>query len=260
MSAAQSAIKAHKGDSLNEVDEQYARLVGATYEDERPFVLDHWKRQAQFDSDYVSVWDNPDGHRVITVRGTKGTVADIAEDVLIGITGSPLDLIGTDLLQILAATPESVVTDLASHSLGTSLALKAYSDYNRIYDRIHETYMYNPAYSPFLRGVTDAYERDANVRYFVNLNDMVSMGSLGHRAPRNAVFRSEGGPMSGHQLAQWQGSGVHSPQYHSPPESRVHAHKLVMPQEQSDVGPDPRLDTESAALIEAVAEQAFDFG
>ena len=31
VSAAQSTINAQKGDSLNEVDEQYSRLVGATY-------------------------------------------------------------------------------------------------------------------------------------------------------------------------------------------------------------------------------------
>ena len=31
VSAAQSSINALKGDGLNEVDEQYARLVGATY-------------------------------------------------------------------------------------------------------------------------------------------------------------------------------------------------------------------------------------
>jgi len=36
-------------------------------------------------------------------------------------------VIGKELLQILAATPESMVVDLAAHSLGTSLALQAYS-------------------------------------------------------------------------------------------------------------------------------------
>ena len=39
VSAAQSAINSQKGDGLNEVDEQYARLVGATYGqvEDRPF-------------------------------------------------------------------------------------------------------------------------------------------------------------------------------------------------------------------------------
>jgi len=192
-------------------------------------VLDHWRRQVQFDSSYISVWDSLDGHRLIAVRGTKGTALDISEDILIGLTGSPTDLIGRQLLDILAATPESMVVDLASHSLGSSLALQAFSKNSIIKNRIHETYMFDPAYSPIARGVSESYERDATVRYFVNLNDIVSMGSLGHRAPRNVVFRSEGGPLTAHQLAQWQGSGVHTPQYHSPPESRVQAHKQVYP-------------------------------
>ena len=148
VSAAQSSINAMKGDGLNEVDEQYARLVGATYGtvDQRPYVIDHWKRQVQFDSSYVSVWDNRDGHRLIAVRGTQGA-ADIGEDILVGLTGVSTDVIGSELLQILAATPKGMVVDLASHSLGTSLALQAYKN-KTIYNGIHETYLYNPAYSP----------------------------------------------------------------------------------------------------------------
>ena len=228
VSAAQSVINAQKGDSLNEVDELYARLVGATYGriDGRPFVLDHWRRQTQFDGAYISVWDNPDGHRVICIRGTEGGI-DIAQDALIALIGTSTDAVGSQLLSILAATPESVVVDLAAHSLGTSLALAAYGGSGSTFDRIHESYLYNPAYSPLVRGTADAYERDSSVRYFINLNDAVSMGSYGHRAPSNVVFRSEGSVLTAHKLAQWQGSGVHPPQFHAPPETRVHAHKAV---------------------------------
>ena len=229
VAASQSAINSLKGDGLNEVDEQYARLVGATYGgiDERPFVIDHWKRQVQFDSNYISVWDNPDGHRLIAVRGTQGSGTDIGEDILVGLTGQSTDVIGSDLLQILAATPKGMVVDLASHSLGTSLALQAYKN-KTIYNGIHETYLYNPAYSPLLRGSTDAFERDENVRYFINSLDVISMGGLGHRAPANVVFRSSGNPVSAHKLAQWQGSSAYqAPIYHAPPETKLHAHKAV---------------------------------
>ena len=104
MNAAQSAINAQKGDSLNEVDEQYARLVGATYKsvEQRPFIIDHWRRQVDFDSEYVSVWDSLDGHRLIAVRGTSGTGTDIGEDILVGITGSSTNLIGNRLLEVIA--------------------------------------------------------------------------------------------------------------------------------------------------------------
>jgi len=270
VSAAQSSINAQKGDGLNEVDEQYARLVGATYGtvDERPYVIDHWRRQVQFDSDYISVYDNPDGHRVICVRGTQGTGLDIGEDILIGITGRSTNVIGSEILDIIAATPDGIVVDLAAHSLGTSLALQAYSD-KGTYDRIHETYLYNPAYSPFLRGSSDAFERDENIRYFINTNDMVSMGGLGHQAPANVVFRSEGNPIGAHQLAQWQGSTAYQdPIYHAPPETRLHAHKAVFGSQQ--VKDDPAGPAEDSGGVEpadsgadaapAPEPPAFDFG
>jgi hypothetical protein len=234
VSAAQSTINAQKGDGLNEVDEQYARLVGATYGpiDERPFVIDHWKRQVQFDSAYISVWDSLDSHRLIAVRGTQGS-ADWGEDILVGLTGSPHNLLHRDLLEILAGTPKDTVVDLAAHSLGTSLSLQAYRNSKPIYNAIHESYMYSPAYSPFLRGSTDAFERDESVRFFINVTDPVSMGGMGHRAPANVVYRYDhelGNPLSGHKLAQWQGSSSYQePIYHSPPETRVHAHKQVYP-------------------------------
>ena len=248
LGAAQSAIKAEKGDGLNEVDELYARLVGATYGpvDERPFVLDHWRRQAAFDSNYISVWDNVDGHRVICIRGTEGGV-DIAQDALIALLGTSTDAVGREILSILAATPESVVVDLAAHSLGTSLALAAYDGSSRAYDRIHETYLYNAAYSPIMRGTADAYEKDSSIRYFINLNDLVSMGSFGHQAPSNVVFRSEGSPVTAHNLAQWQGSGVHTPHYNEPPETRLHAHKAVFGElgsGASSASPDPEDNSE----------------
>ena len=229
VAAAQSAINSQKGDGLNEVDEQYARLVGATYGsvDERPFVIDHWKRQVQFDSAYISVWDNPDQHRLIAVRGTQGSGLDIGEDILVGLTGRSTDLISKELLQIVAATPEGVVVDLAAHSLGTSLTLQAYGN-KTVYNAIHETYLYSPAYSPFLKGLTDGYERDENVRYFINTRDVVSLGGMGHRAPSNVVFRSGGNPISAYGLSQWQGAySYQEPIYHAPPETRVHAHKAV---------------------------------
>ena len=268
VSTAQTSINSMKGDGLNEVDEQYARLVGATYGeiDERPYVIDHWRRQVEFDSEYVSVWDNLDGHRLITVRGTQG-VGDIGQDVLIGFTGSSTNLIGDELLQIIAATPTGVVVDLASHSLGTSLALEAY-DNNAIYNAIHETYLYNPAYSPIVRGSADAYERDSTVRYFINTGDLVSMGSFGHQAPSNVVFRSQGDPIESHKLAQWQGSSAYQdPIYHAPPETKLQAHKVVygsykdgaeLEQQQQPMGEDAAAD--EAPPGESAVDQAFDFG
>ena len=268
VNAAQSAINAQKGDSLNEVDEQYARLVGATYKtvEQRPFIVDHWRRQVDLDSDYISVWDNLDGHRLIAVRGTQGTGTDIGEDILVGITGSSTNLIGNQLLQVMADTPQDTVVDLAAHSLGSSLALQSYGN-QTIYDRIHETYLFNPAYSPFLRGKTDAYEKDTSVRYFINVKDAVSMGRAGHKAPRNVVYRSDGLGTAAHKLAQWQGhTSYQEPIYHAPPETAVHALKQtnadLFKREFDDAEQIPAEDVRdgSSAVPPQQTAPVFDFG
>ena len=261
VAAAQSAIKAQRGGALTETDERYARLVGATYGGTavRPYVVDHWQRQAAFDSEYCTVWDAPDGHRLITVRGTEG-FADLTQDALLAMLGTTTDAISDDLLSILAATPRTTVVDLAAHSLGTALALDAYKS-PAIYNRIHETFLYNPAYSPLVRGSADAYERDSSVRYFVNLHDLASMGSFGHRSPANAVFRTTGTISSAHELAQWQGSGIHSQHFRSPASTTHHATVAVYgqdpgaPKEESNVAANP--PPELAA--EPVPQVAFDF-
>ena len=266
--AAQGALKAHKGDSINEVDEEYARLVGASYEDSRPYTLDHWRRQTQFDSEYISVWDNLDGHRLIAVRGTAGP-QDIGQDILVGLTGHSTDRIGAELRQILDATPEDSIVDLAAHSLGSSLALEAYNSNREIYNRVHETYLYNPAYSPILRGAADQYEGDENVRYFINLADPVSVGGIGHSAPSNVVFHQPGSLGSAHSLAQWQGSGDHHGHYEPPGDHRKHPKRSPLtrrgPEEEEqqfykedDVGVREAMGDEPGEYV--FGEGALDFG
>ena len=98
---------------------------------------------------------------------------------------------------------------------------------------------------------------------------MVSMGGLGHQAPANVVFRSEGNPIGAHQLAQWQGSTAYQdPIYHAPPETRLHAHKAVFGSQQ--VKDDPAGPAEDSGGVEpadsgadaapAPEPAAFDFG
>ena len=222
----QQSMQPYKGDSENSVDRTYASLVGATYDTTMPYVLDHYKRQPEFDSEYIAVWDSPDGHRLIAIRGTKMSLGDLAQDARIALTGTVGDEVSRELLRILAATPKEVVVDLAAHSLGTSLALKAYDVDPRIYNAVHETYLYNPAYSPFVGSAMVArYEADENVRFFVNTGDLVSIGGLGAKGPVNAVYHHDGT----HSLSQWQWPTGHTGKtYYEPPPDRVHVHPLPM--------------------------------
>ena len=71
----QYALKPFKGENISEEDEQYARVLSAGYKEvgKRENVALGWRRVPKWDSQYVSVWDNPDGHRYIAVRGTHPT-------------------------------------------------------------------------------------------------------------------------------------------------------------------------------------------
>ena len=139
----QAALKPFRGDSMTEVDEQYARLLDEAYKTERDSEFEHWVHQPEFDSNYVSVYDNQDGHRFVAVRGTKKNWQDVGEDVRIGLTGKAHNYVGEDLKNILDNTEPGRTVDIAGHSLGSNLILSAYDGDDSLQDRVHQTYLYN---------------------------------------------------------------------------------------------------------------------
>jgi len=205
----QAALKPFRGDHLSEVDEQYARLVNEAYKttEERDQTFEHWEQQKEFDTDYITVYDNQDGHRFVAVRGTKLNMQDLGQDALIGIAGRPQNLIGKDLRNVLDHTEPGRMVDVGAHSLGTSLVLTAFDGDDTLQNRVHQTYLYNPAMSPFSsKNVTQEFEGDDRVRYFIDLLDPVSVGDLGEKGPDNVVYRtSYHNPLHSHQLTQWGG-------------------------------------------------------
>ena len=205
----QATLKPFRGDHLSEVDEQYARLVNEAYKEdkERDSTFEHWDHQKEFDSNYVTVYDNQDGHRFIAVRGTQMNWKDLGEDALIGIEGRPQNLIGDEIKRVLDNTEPGQMVDIGGHSLGTSLILTAFDEDDSLQDRVHQTYLYNPAMSPFAKeNVTQDYEDDDRVRYFIDLLDPVSVGDIGSKGPKNVVYRtSYHNPLHSHKLTQWGG-------------------------------------------------------
>ena len=90
-----------------------------------------WRRVPEFDSEYVSVWDNPDGHRYIVVRGTDfGRKQDVLHDINIARWGTTVDAVGHHLQDILDKTEPSRIVDVGAHSLGTVLALEEPNSYD----------------------------------------------------------------------------------------------------------------------------------
>ena len=102
--------------------------------------------------------------------------------------------------------PDKTV-DVASHSLGTSLTLVAYDRFPELYRRVHQTYLYNPAFSPVNVGnnITEKFEKDPKVRYFISLSDPVSVGDIGNQPPVNVVFRTGNilKPLAEHDVGSW---------------------------------------------------------
>ena len=257
----QSQLKGFRGDALNEADEQFARLVDQGYAavDERADQFEHWRRQAEFDSDYVSVWDNEDHERFISVRGTKAEWRDLGEDLRIAALGDPRDLVSAELRNILDHTKPGTQIDVGAHSLGTSLTLVAYENDNTLQDRVHLTHLFNPAYTPLAEGSTDRFEADDRVRYYIDLADAVSIGGVGSIGPKNVVYRSTWrGPLEAHKLRSWGGDGKeveHDPGAAKPTEEP----ETVEPAESQ-----PQIEKEEAPLLDynndGVPDAAVDVG
>ena len=208
----QGAMKPFRGDAVHEEDEVYALLLDQAYKDDPKDAMGQWTRRPELGSDYVQVFDNVDGHRFIAVRGTKlhgswqelGT--DLAHDAGLAVGLDPSNVVGAELQRILDHTRPGTVVDVGGHSLSTSLIAKAYDENSELQDRVRQTFMYNPVFSPVApRNVTDKYEADERVRWFIDLLDTVSLGDLGSAGPKNVVYRSTFGwnPIGPHELTAW---------------------------------------------------------
>ena len=61
--------------------------------------------------------------------------------------------------------------------------------------------------SPFSKNVTQDYENDDRVRYFIDVLDPVSVGGIGDMGPKNVVYRTSfGSPLAAHRLVSWGGA------------------------------------------------------
>jgi hypothetical protein len=146
----QYALKPFKGENISEEDEQYARVLSAGYKEvgKRENVALGWRRIPKWDSQYVSVWDNPDGHRYIAVRGTHPhDTEDLGHDASIARFGTTIDKVGGYLQSILDDTDPSRIVDVGAHSLGTVLVAEAYKNRPDLQNRVHLTRLYNPSCS-----------------------------------------------------------------------------------------------------------------
>jgi hypothetical protein len=194
---------------LTDEDQFMAKVLKAGYEVQGSRVqrVNGFERVAQFDSNYVSVWDDVDGgkrKRIIIVRGTKGlSMADWYQNAHIALTGRPQDLVSEELVNILKLTVKGTNVRVAGHSLGSSLITRAYNKKPEIFPRISKTFLFNPPYSALGMGSTKDYEKKTNVRYLLNPGDVVSTM---RNAPTNFVMHElicVLCTLKNHSLDQW---------------------------------------------------------
>ena len=189
---------------------------------------------------------------------------DLGEDALIGFEGRPHNLIGDEIKRVLDNTDPGRTVDVGGHSLGTSLILTAFDNDDSLQDRVHQTYLYNPAMSPLAlrKNVTQLYEDDDRVRYFIDLLDPVSVGGIGSKGPKNAVYRtSYHNPLHSHQLTQWGGPDGGLEQHADVQLEKEHLlhKKAELPYDRNHDGvPDAPGDDETIA--ETADEFVLDFG
>ena len=207
-----NSMEGFKGDAITEQDEDYAKLVSATYMDDRPEMVEGWMRLGQYDTEYCSLWVNKDGHAFIAVRGTEFNAKDLLSDVEIAVTGTVpgQDEIVPQIQRMLRDLSPDVMVDAGAHSLGTTLLTRAYEADPQIKKRIRQSFMYNPASSPVpsmagINNVTQDFIKDPTVRYFINLSDIVSSAFLGDNEIANVVYRSGSAlqPMTNHSIDSW---------------------------------------------------------
>ena len=158
------------------------------------------------------MWQNRDGHLYIAVRGTEMAASDLLQDVSIMMAGRVpfVQEVAEEMQRILKDVDPDVIVDAGGHSLGTTLLLQAYETPG-IKDRIRQTFLFNPAASPIAEvgtgsgNITEKFEKDSTVRYFVNLSDIVSSGLLGDEGPVNVVYRTGSPlhPMTAHSIDEW---------------------------------------------------------
>lgn len=180
-----------------------ARALDETYSsiEDRPTRVGSLERLTQYDTDRYSVWDQPNGQKLVTVHGTQLTANDIGSDLLIAggqTMNAPRDL--QNLLNTFDR--EGVTYDLAAHSLGTEYLI------NSTHENADSIYLFNAASSPVQS--TDMLRERANnndYTYFISPSDLVSNGLFqqmnNESVNNNYISNYQFSPLASHQLGQW---------------------------------------------------------
>ena len=185
----------------------FAKATDATYFEigQRPAEIDGLVRLPEYDQDRYSVWKQPNGQYLITIRGTRGLSAlDVASDVGIAL-GGPMQSLGEGGVQEIFTKfdREGKHYDVSAHSLGTQYVQ------NGTHENVDSIYLFSPASSPLMN--SDYLEEQANNKdytYFINPSDPVSE-AMWHKMSNDYVDTNTyvgnyaWSPLAAHSVSQW---------------------------------------------------------
>ena len=150
----------------------FAKCISASYREvgKRPAEVDGLVRLPEYDTSRYSVWRQPNGQLLVSIRGTQFDGWDLSTDAVIAL-GGPVQSLGEGGVQELFTKldSEGIHYDVASHSLGTQFVQ------NGTHKNADSIYLYSPASSPLMD--VDYLKQQANderYTYFLNESDGVS--------------------------------------------------------------------------------------
>ena len=193
---------------LTDEEKDYAQLVDATYQSERPESYEEWTRMPAYDTTYGSFWQNTvDNRAVLTVRGTEKThLKDLWKDVKMfaGSNSVHDDALNDSVKRFVADFPNRKY-DISSHSLGSELIMNGVEQQN--FDP-EEILLFSPGSSPFMsKEHLQKHIANPDVKLFLNKSDPLSSyysQVLTDDDLSRVVFSDKTkNPLSAHNLSQW---------------------------------------------------------
>ena len=180
----------------------FAKVVDATYLDvnKRPNSIGGLKRLPEYDHERFSVWQEPNGQKLVSIHGSKANWHDVSQDIQIAGGGkmkSPeVQALFTQLDR------EGGTYDIASHSLATQYVT------NSKHKNADKIYLYNPASSPLMNSnYLNQQANDDSYTHFINPSDAVSE-ALWQKMSDKTVNNSFVAPymysqVASHSISQW---------------------------------------------------------
>ena len=196
-----------KQNPMSTKEEEVAAALQQSYKamEDRRGSVGSLTRRPEYDTDRIAVWEEQNGHLLVTVHGTTLNWSDLKDDagILAGQQARSSEL--ATLLEDLDNHGETY--DLAGHSLATQFIQNVVRDGGA--RNADDMYLFNPASSPF-QSVEYLKENanDDRYTYFINQGDLVSSGlyqQMNQDTMDNRVhmgpYRYD--PLQSHYMAQW---------------------------------------------------------